>query len=66
MTEAISHYTTPGSHNLKIPSRDEFHRFAMNKLTQADFMDDKPTGFVIDRISQSTHWSRKMVRRENG
>ena len=41
MTETQSHYTTPGNHNLRIPSREEFHRYASDTYFQFSSMDNK-------------------------
>ena len=59
MTETQSHYITPGNHNLHIPSRDEFHRYATDKLTDFAFCTDYPSapGSTADRIAKSLRWT---------
>lgn len=57
MTETHTHYTTPGNHNLKVPSRDEFHRFASNLLSNADFCTDYPADYIIDKTSSALRWT---------
>ena len=52
-TETQSHYTTPGNNNLKIPSREEFHRYASDTLSEADFCTDYPTSYTVDKMSSS-------------
>ena len=59
MTETHSHYITPGSHNLKVPSKDEFHRQAMEKLSIADFCTDyfPNPGYKTWKIERSLRWT---------
>lgn len=57
MTEIQSHYTTPGSHNLKTPSRDEFHRYASDLLSETDFCTDYPAGYIAGKIASSLRWT---------
>ena len=58
MTETQSHYTTPGNHNLKTPSREEFHRYASDTLSEADFCTDYPTGYTVSKIASSLRWTK--------
>lgn len=58
MTETHTHYTTPGSHNLKTPSREEFHRYASNLLSVSDFCTDYPTEYTVNKISSSLRWTK--------
>ena len=58
MTETQSHYTTPGSHNLKTPSREEFHRYASDTLSEADFCTDYPTEYTVNKIASSLRWTK--------
>ena len=57
MTETQTRYTTPGNHNLKVPSRDEFHRYASDILFNADYCTDYPSEYMIDKISSSLRWT---------
>lgn len=57
MTEVQSHYITPGNHNLKVPSREEFHRYASDLLFDADFCTDYPTGYTVDKVASSLRWT---------
>lgn len=59
MTETQSHYQIPGSHNMAIPSRDEFHRYAVEKLAASDFSADHPSGYLIGKIARSLRWTVK-------
>ena len=65
MTEIQSHYITPGSHNLKTPSREEFHRYAVDILSDADFCTDYPTGYTISKIASSLRWTKNNSRQKN-
>ena len=58
MTETQSHYTTPGNHNLKTPSREEFHRYASDTLSEADFCTDYPTEYTVNKIASSLRWTK--------
>ena len=58
MTETQSYYTTPGNHNLKIPSRQEFHRYATNLLSESDFCTDYPSEHTINKIASSLRWTK--------
>ena len=49
----------PNNGNLKIPSREEFHRYAMNILYESCFCTDHPTDYTINSIAQSIHWTKK-------
>ena len=65
MTETQSHYMTPGSHNLKIPSREEFHRYASDILSEADFCTDYPTGYTVSKIASSLRWTLSNSKQKN-
>lgn len=65
MTEIQSHYTVPGSHNLRIPSREEFHRYATEKLVASDFCTEAPNGYLINKIAGSIKWTEKITRKGN-
>lgn len=65
MTETQSHYTTPGNHNLRIPSREEFHRYASDTLSEADFCTDYPTDYTVDKISSSLRWTINNSKQKN-
>ena len=58
MTETHTHYTTPGNHNLRIPSREEFHRYASDTLSEADFCTDYPTEYTVNKIASSLRWTK--------
>ena len=49
----------PNNGNLKIPSREEFRRSAMNILYESCFCTDHPTDYTINSIAQSIHWTKK-------
>lgn len=65
MTETQLHYTTPGNHNLPIPSREEFHKYAMEKLWVSDFCTESPNEYLIGNIERSIRWTKKHARKEN-
>lgn len=65
MTETRLHYTTPGNHNLKIPSREEFHRYASNVLSESDFCAYYPTGYTANKIASSLRWTIDNSKQKN-
>lgn len=65
MAETQSRYMTPGNHNLKIPSREEFHRYASDILSEADFCTDYPTGYTVNKIASSLRWTLNNSKQKN-
>ena len=65
MTETQSHYVTPGSHGLKTPSRDEFHRYASDLLSETDFCTDYPAGYIAGKIASSLRWTINNSKQKN-
>lgn len=57
MTETQS-YTIPGSHNVQIPTKEEFHRYAMNLLHEEDFSTSYPSEHVAQNIASSFRWTK--------
>lgn len=55
---------TPGNHNLKIYTREEFHRYACEWLSEADFCTDFPgdPGRIINKIASAINWSQNPVK----
>ena len=52
-------------HNtLHIPTREEFHRYASNTLSEADFCTDHPgdAGYQVNKVASSIRWT---VSRKN-
>lgn len=53
-------------HNtLHIPTREEFHRYASNTLTESDFCTDYHgiPGIQINRVDSAIRWTMKRKRR---
>ena len=65
MTETQSHYATPGSHNLKTPSRDEFHRYASDLLSETDFCTDYHAGYIAGKIGSALRWTINNSKQKN-
>lgn len=40
-----------------IPTREEFHRYATDILSEADFCTNYPTGYTIDKTAKSIAWT---------
>lgn len=50
-------------HNtLHIPSREEFHRYASNTLSEADFCTDYPgrDGYQVNKAASAINWTIKL------
>lgn len=59
-----SDYTIPGIHNLKTPSREEFHKYAIAYISQSDFCTDFPgnPGRIAEKIAKSINWTKNQAR----
>lgn len=57
-----STYVTPGSHNLQIPNRSEFHKYLIENITVSDFSTGGCTdgGTKIKKIARAINWSKAM------
>ena len=63
MTDENKKTITLEPHKPHIPTREEFHRYAMPKLNESDFCTDYPSktpGGVVDRIASSIRWTEKL------
>lgn len=58
---ADNHYIPPGSNNLKIPTREEFHRYTSNYITDGDFLLYYPPdpGLQIAKIVNALSWTKR-------
>lgn len=45
--------------NLKIPSREEFHKFTSNELSEGDFCTNYSSGYQINRVENALKWTIK-------
>lgn len=52
---------------LRIPSREEFHRYASNLLSNSDFNTDyfSDPEFQINRVASALNWTRKNANSKN-
>ena len=50
---------------LRIPSREEFHRYASNQLCESDFDTDYPSGFQVERVSSAISWTYTNEKKRN-
>lgn len=64
MTEHSTDYTTTKPHELRIPTREEFHRYAIDIIYEGDFCTNHPTspGYIVDKIASSIRWTEKMTQ----
>ena len=51
-----STYVTPGSHNLQIPNRSEFHKYLIENIT----VGCADGGTKIKKIAHAINWSKAM------
>lgn len=63
-------YYTSSNYKGNIPTREEFHRFASNELSLGDFCTNHPSGYQIERVTQSIRWTiandRGQLKRQKG
>lgn len=60
MTNTKRNYVNPLSNdNLKIPTREEFHRYASNILAEGDFCTEYSSGYQVSRVAQALNWTIK-------
>lgn len=50
-------YYTSSNYVGRIPTREEFHRYASNELSLGDFCTNHPSGYQIERVAQSIRWT---------
>lgn len=50
---------------LRIPSREEFHRYASNLLCESDFDTDYPSGFQVERVASAISWTYTNEKKRN-
>lgn len=58
-TNTKTHYTTPGSNNLRIPSRQEFQRYRQNDISQSDFCTQRAgdAGRQASKVASAIRWT---------
>ena len=59
MTTNKNYYTGRNYDNAPIPTREEFHKYASNKLAEGDFCTEYPSGYQISRVAQALDWTMK-------
>lgn len=60
------HFINPLSNdNLRIPTREEFHRYASNLLTEGDFCTEHSSGYQASRVANALDWSKKKTFKVN-
>lgn len=57
MTRKTKLYTNPSNNNLRIPTREEFHRYASNLLSDGDFCTNYSSGYQVNRVSEAIKWT---------
>ena len=63
MTENyITEESNQKHHEFRIPTREEFHRYAMHPLCQSDFETSYCTPNNAERIVRSLKWTEKMMK----
>jgi hypothetical protein len=62
MTRKTKLYTNPSNNNLRIPTREEFHRYASNLLSDSDFCTNSSSGYQINRVAKAIDWTKKKTK----
>lgn len=57
-------YYTSSNYAGRIPTRDEFHRYASNLITEADFDTDHSNGIQAAKVFSSIHWTLKNSKKK--
>lgn len=57
MTETQTSYKKNTIHKFRIPSREYFHRFASNLLSESDFNTEYPTGYESNKVASALRWT---------
>jgi hypothetical protein len=67
MTNTKKRYFTSllSNDNLRIPTREEFHRYASNLLTEGDFCTEHSSGYQVSRVANALDWSKKKAFKVN-
>lgn len=55
-------YLQPVNHNLKIPTREEFHRYTSNSLQNSDFCTSYPS-YSIKKTAYAIDWTIRNAKR---
>lgn len=58
MTNNRNYYTSSNYANT-IPTREEFHRYAENTISDSDFNTDHTNGFQIEKVASAIRWTVK-------
>lgn len=68
MTNTKRHFISPLIKNdhLLIPSREEFHRYASNKLSDGDFCTEYSSDYQVDRVAQALDWTLENCTKKKG
>ena len=53
----------PNNGNLKIPSREEFHKYPSSLLYESLFCTEHPSNYTIDNIHSAIRWAEKLRNR---
>ena len=48
-----------------IPTREEFHRYASNELSEGDFCTSYPSGYQVDRVAYALKWTINNEKKRN-
>ena len=57
-------YYTSSNYAGRIPNREEFHRYASNLITEADFDTDHSNGIQAAKVFSAIHWTLKNSKKK--
>lgn len=49
----------------RIPTREEFHRFVSNELSESDFCTNYPSGHQVRKIASAINWTYNNEKNNN-
>ena len=60
-----NYYTTSSNYAATIPTREEFHRFASNELSEGDFCTNHPSEFQTNKVASAIKWTHANAKWRN-
>lgn len=64
-TEKYMRIIASSNERLKVPTKEEFNKYACNELTDADFNTTYPTGYQADKVANAIRWTLNNEKKRN-
>ena len=58
-------YYTSSNYATPIPTREEFHRFASNELSEGDFCTNYSSGYQVNKVASAIAWTYSNEKKRN-